>query len=299
MDLQQLRFLVTISKTLNFSKAAEELYISQPTLSHQIRRLEDELGVRLLERSTRNVELTPVGRECVNIAQQIVELSDRIMEIAQDESRRFAKRLNIGVLAVYPQLNISSVITEFQALHLNETVNIHFDWSIALMDRLLRKKTDVIISNVDIDRLEPAVREQLEIHPFIRDYLYLVVKDTNPLAEQETVPLEEVLSQRLFMPGRASSANQFFVKAVTTAGFRMPDFVECQSIMNAFNFVMAGSGACVLSRHVAESYLKEGMKLVRIVPEINTYTAIITRKELLDRPLVRGFIQFFLQRQNE
>ena len=62
MDLQQLRFLVAISKTLNFSKAAEELFISQPTLSYQIRRLEDELGVKLLERSTRNVELTPIGR---------------------------------------------------------------------------------------------------------------------------------------------------------------------------------------------------------------------------------------------
>ena len=80
MDLQQLRFLVKISQTLNFSKAAEELYISQPTLSHQIRRLEDELGVRLLERSTRNVELTPIGRECVNLAQQMVDLAETTRE---------------------------------------------------------------------------------------------------------------------------------------------------------------------------------------------------------------------------
>ena len=297
MDLQQLRFLVTVSKTLNFSKAAEELYISQPTLSHQIRRLEDELGVRLLERSTRNVELTAVGRQCVNLAEQIVELSDQIVQVTQDESRRFAKRLNIGVLAVYPQLNISSVITEFTALHLNETINIRFDWSAKLMERLLQKKTDVIISNVDIDGLENAVREQLEIHPFIADCLYLIVGENNPLAAQETVTLEQVLGQRLFMPGRTSSANMFLVKAVTSAGYQLPDFVECQSIMNAFNFVSTGSGASVLSGHVSESYMRPGMKKLRIVPEIATYTAVITRKELLKRPLVNEFIRFFLERQ--
>lgn len=298
MDLQQLRFLVKISQTLNFSKAAEEMFISQPTLSHQIRRLEEELGVRLLERSTRNVELTPIGRECVNLAQQMVELSDRIVEITQEESRRFSKRLNIGVLAIYPQFNISAIINDFQAAHLNETINIRFDWSSILMERLLRKKCDVIISNVDIDGMADAIKEQLDIHPFITDNLYLIVSDSNPLAKGDTVNLQQVLSQRLFLPGRTSSANQFFVKAVAASGYAMPDFVECQSIMSAFTFVMTG-GASVLSRHVAGSYMKEGMKMLKIVPEIKTYTAVITRKELLKRPLVKDFIQYFLSCHNK
>ena len=299
MDLQQLRFLVAISKTLNFSKAAEELFISQPTLSHQIRRLEDELGVKLLERSTRNVELTPIGRECVNLAQQMVELSDQILEITQEESRRFSNRLNIGVLAIYPQMNISAVINEFQATHLNEIIHIHFDWSVTLMERLMRKKNDVIISNIDREGLTKAVEEQLDIHPFITDNLYLVVSDSNPLAREEAVDLKQVLSQRLFMPGRTSSANQFFLKAVTSAGYQMPETVECQSIMSAFNFVMTGNGASVLSRHVAEAYIKPGMKMVKIVPEIQTFTAVVTRKELLKRPIVKEFIQFFLDQQKQ
>ena len=145
--------------------------------------------------------------------------------------------------------------------------------------------------------LENAVREQLEIHPFIADCLYLIVSENNPLAAQETVTLEQVLGQRLFMPGRTSSANMFLVKAVTSAGYQLPDFVECQSIMNAFNFVSTGSGASVLSGHVSESYMRPGMKKLRIVPEIATYTAVITRKELLKRPLVNEFIRFFLERQ--
>ncbi|MBQ9196023.1 MAG: LysR family transcriptional regulator [Clostridia bacterium] len=295
MDLQQLRYLVTISKTLNFSKAAEELFISQPTLSHQIRRLEEELGVRLLERSTRNVELTPIGRECVNLAERMVDLSDQIVQITQEESRRFSNRLNIGVLAVFPQVNISAVIAEFQVQHLNETIHMHFDWSTALMDRLQRKKVDVIISNIDMDTISNKMLEKLEIHPFLTDRLYLVVNESSPLAQRDTVGLEEVLSQQLFMPGQSSSANQFFVKAVTSAGYQMPEAMECPSITSVFNFVMAGNGASVLSKHVAQSYMKPGIKMVAIEPEIKSYVAIITRKELLKRTLVKEFIRFFLE----
>ncbi len=297
MELQQLRYLVAISETLNFTQAAEQLFISQPTLSHQIRRLEEELGVKLIERTTRNVNLTPIGRECVNLAQEIVERADRIAEITDEENRRSARRLNIGVLAVYPQMNISAVIAEFQAQHLNGTINMRFDWSAALMDRLSRRKTDIIISNLDPDALTGAQKEELDIHPFLYDKLYMIVGDRNPLAFRKRVTLEEVLGQKLFLPGRSSSANLFFVKAVAEAGWSMPPFTECPSIMSAFNFVAASDGASVMSSHVAASYIKDGMRLIEIEPEIRTCTAIVTRKELLRRPLVREFRDFFLEKQ--
>lgn len=87
MELQQLRYLVALSKTLNFSKAAEEMFISQPTLSQQIRKLEEELDVRLVERSTRNVAMTPHRAGGVKLAQQAVDASDRMIEITQEEQR--------------------------------------------------------------------------------------------------------------------------------------------------------------------------------------------------------------------
>lgn len=299
MDLQQLRFLVAVSKTLNFSKAADELFVSQPTLSYQIRRLEEELGVKLFERSTRNVSLTSIGLECVNLAQQIVDMTDRISEIAQEENRRSFRRLNIGVLAVYPQMNISTVITEFQAIHLDEIINMQFDWSMSLLDRLLRKKLDIIISNIDVDTLPPETSEQLDVHPFILDRMYLVASKKDPIAARKTVSLQEVLSRRLFMPGKASTPNLFFQKAVSDAGLQLPEITECQSLINAINFVVGGSGVAVLSGHVAKAYIKPGAKMIRIEPEIKSTTAVITRKELIKRPLVMEFIHYFLEHQEQ
>ena len=294
MELQQLRYLVALSKTLNFSKAAEEMFISQPTLSQQIRKLEEELDVRLVERSTRNVAMTPIGLACVKLAQQAVDASDRMIEITQEEQRHGQHKLNIGVLAVYPQLNISSVIAEFQSLHLTETINLHFGWSIDLLGRLLSKKSDIIITNLDKDQLSKAELESLDIHTFLNDRLYLIVGRDHPLAQRQTVGLAEVLSQRLFLPGARSSANLFFEKAVHAAGYQMPNFTECQSIMTALNFAKANHGASVFSRHVSESYVREGMRLIEITPTIWTWTAIVTRKEMLRHPLVHEFRNFFL-----
>ena len=295
MELQQLRYLVALSKTLNFSKAAEEMFISQPTLSQQIRKLEEELDVRLVERSTRNVAMTPIGLACVKLAQQAVDASDRMIEITQEEQRHGQHKLNIGVLAVYPQLNISSVIAEFQSLHLTETINLHFGWSIDLLGRLLSKKSDIIITNLDKDQLSKAELESLDIHTFLNDRLYLIVGQDHPLAQRQTVGLAEGLSQRLFLPGARSSANLVFEKAVHAAGYQMPNFTECQSIMTALNFAKANHGASVFSRHVSESYVREGMRLIEITPTIWTWTAIVTRKEMLRHPLVHEFRNFFLE----
>ena len=295
MELQQLRYLVALSKTLNFSKAAEEMFISQPTLSQQIRKLEEELDVRLVERATRNVAMTPIVLACVKLAQQAVDASDRMIEITQEEQRHGQHKLNIGVLAVYPQLNISSVIAEFQSLHLTETINLHFGWSIDLLGRLLSKKSDIIITNLDKDQLSKAELESLDIHTFLNDRLYLIVGQDHPLAQRQTVGLAEVLSQRLFLPGARSSANLFFEKAVHAAGYQMPNFTECQSIMTALNFAKANHGASVFSRHVSESYVREGMRLIEITPTIWTWTAIVTRKEMLRHPLVHEFRNFFLE----
>ncbi|MDO5377952.1 MAG: LysR family transcriptional regulator [Clostridia bacterium] len=299
MELQQLRYLVALSRTLNFSKAAEELFISQPTLSQQIRKLEEELGVKLIERSTRSVKMTPIGARCVDLAQQAVDAANRMQEITQEEKRRSSKKLNIGVLAVYPQLNISSIIAEYQALHLNETVNMYFGWSVDLLDRLRRKKSDVIITNLDEVQLSQAEIASWDIHPFLEDQLYLVVGENSPVYERKVVGMEEVLSQQLFMPGSRSSANIFFAKAIQNAGYGVPEFNECPSIMSTFNFVATGRGATVMSKHVSQPYLREGMKLISITPTIKTYTAIVLRKESLGRPVIREFRDFFLQRALE
>ena len=76
MDIRVLRYFLTVAREESFSKAAEALYLSQPTLSRQIREMEEELGVQLLIRTNRNVQLTPEGQRLRKRAQEIVDLMD-------------------------------------------------------------------------------------------------------------------------------------------------------------------------------------------------------------------------------
>lgn len=296
MDLQQLRYLLAVNRTLNFSKAADEMFISQPTLSHQIKKLEDELGVRLITRTTRSVAMTDVGRAVAEQAEQVIEATNRIIDITNEEKRSKSDRLNIGILAVYSQPNISLILAEFQSLHMAQTVSLHFSWSRDLIERLRRKKTDIIITNLNEALLSEEELKLFDVHIFLRDRMNVIVSERHPLAKQQYVSLEDITHNTLFLTGTASSAYNFLSDAFRRAGLSLPTFNDCTSIMSVLPFVASGQGITVLSTHVANAYMRGNVKMIPIEPEIPTSTAIVTLKGSLQRPIVREFRDFFLER---
>jgi len=98
MNLRDLKYLIAVAETHHFGKASERCYVSQPTLSGQIRKLEDELNVTLFERTNRSVEITEVGKEILSHARQIMEQADMIRQLAQLHQDPLAGSLRIGVI---------------------------------------------------------------------------------------------------------------------------------------------------------------------------------------------------------
>ena len=98
MNLRDLKYLVALADTRHFGKAAERCFISQPTLSAQIKKLEDYLGVALVERQPRNVALTPAGQEVVERARRVIRDTDDIVDLAQLSRDPLAGKLRIGLI---------------------------------------------------------------------------------------------------------------------------------------------------------------------------------------------------------
>lgn len=98
MNLRDLKYVIAVAETQHFGKAAERCFVSQPTLSGQIKKLEDELGVTIFERTNRSVEITPLGKDIVAHARQIVEQADVIQQLARAHQDPLAGPLRLGAI---------------------------------------------------------------------------------------------------------------------------------------------------------------------------------------------------------
>ena len=98
MNLRDLKYIIAVAETRHFGKAAERCFVSQPTLSGQIRKLEDELGVAIFERTNRSVEITPVGETIVAHARKMMEQADTHYQTAQAHQEPLAGPIRIGAI---------------------------------------------------------------------------------------------------------------------------------------------------------------------------------------------------------
>src|SRR5471032_1871236 len=124
MDLRHLRYFVAVAETLSFTKGAERLRLAQPSLTRQIRDLEEEIGVRLLDRTKQKVSLTDEGRSFLMDAKRVLNLAEEIVGSVQRLSRREVTALNIGYVAnlFYDLLPVT--LASFQRSYPTVSINL-------------------------------------------------------------------------------------------------------------------------------------------------------------------------------
>ena len=294
MEILQLRYFLTICKTLNFSRAAEELYISQPTLSQQIKRLERELNVQLFARSTRSVELTEVGRLCADYAAQAISAVDGIQTVAQEYRRKESRNISIGVLVIYPQMAISSAITEYQLTHPEIKTSLVFDWSVNLIEMLIKKKVDIVLCNTYANIEQLPEWDQLHVQVFQNDELLVVINKKHPLANRKVIDVRQLHTERIYFPNPKASVLLLLQQAAKLQGVQLPYIEECPSMTTLFNFVNAGLGISIMSKHVANAYMHSDIRCIPLSPVIPAQTAVFVRKKSLQRASIREFYEYFI-----
>jgi len=293
MELNQLRYLVKLGELQNFSKAAEELYITQPTLSQQISRLEQELGVKLFERSTRKVVLTDIGKICVSYAAAALENIDDVKSAAEKHRRREKSRLLVGMLNILPRMEIMNVISDFQEKHPEIIIEWNFGWSVDLIELLLQKKLDIVISNVTFEEKDD-LNSKLDIKPFFEDYLVAVVSKKNLLAERKGVGIKDIIQETFWVVDNHSSVKLGIENAILENGYPLPVFKECSSMGSVMKMVTSNLGISVMSSSVAKEYHIPTVKSVPILPKIKTTTAVMTVKDAKLSQKQACFKEYFL-----
>ncbi|MDE6464538.1 MAG: LysR family transcriptional regulator [Muribaculaceae bacterium] len=215
MELRQLKYFVRVAETLNFSEAARQLFITQSTLSQQIRQLEDELGAQLLHRSSHSVSLTESGAELLPCARETLRAGELCKARMADLNNMEAGTLDIGVTYSFGAILTETLVT-FMKRYPRIKLNIFYKPMAELMDMLRSREVDFVLA------FKPkAAMEGIESHILFQNSLSVIVSDSHALAGQQRVSLAELGAYDLALPARGLQARNYFDMIAGRDSFRI------------------------------------------------------------------------------
>jgi DNA-binding transcriptional LysR family regulator len=210
VDLQQMRYVIAVAQTRNFTRAAERCFVAQSALSHRVASLERELGVKLFARTSRRVELTPAGEAFLPAARQALEAADRAAAEAAAAVGMVRGRLAVGVIPTVAAIDIAAALKTFREHHPEVRISLRVAASDELTAQVAAGELDVAALGLPETDEPHGVRARL----LARDRHVAVVPDSHPLAGKTRVSLRR-LAEEVFVdfpagsPGRAQSDQAF------------------------------------------------------------------------------------------
>ncbi len=186
MTLIQLEYIIAVDTYRHFAKAAEKCFITQPTLSMQIQKLEDALGVLIFDRSKHPIMPTEIGQSIINQARIIISETKKIQEIIDNEKQELVGDIRIGIIPTLSPYLIPLFITNFVKKY--PKVNVHIEE--LLTDQIIEKlKNDT----VDIGLFVTPVKESGLIEkPLFYEEFYAYVASNHPLFDQKTIKTSDI-----------------------------------------------------------------------------------------------------------
>jgi len=193
MEMNQLRYVVALARTGNFSRAAEQCNVSQPSLSQQIQKLEDELGERLFDRMNRQTKLTSHGEALFRRAIVILEEADMAVREASEAKGLISGSCTIGILPTIAPYFLPESIVLFARKYPGVEIVVQEDTTAQLLKLLLAYEIDFAIAS------HPIQDRRLEIKELFAEELLLALPPGHPLTRQRTVPASALKRERLIV----------------------------------------------------------------------------------------------------
>jgi len=201
MELQQMRYVVAVAETSSFTRAAERCLVVQSALSHQIARLERELGARLFERTSRRVRLTPAGEAFLPAARQCLDAAERATAEVAAAVGEVRGRLSVGLIPTVTAVDIPNALREFRRRHPHVRISLRVGASDDLVEQVRQGTLDVAFLG-----LPTTARPQgVAAHELARGRLVAVVAPDHPLVGEPAVDLRR-LSAEVFVDFPAGTA---------------------------------------------------------------------------------------------
>jgi LysR family hydrogen peroxide-inducible transcriptional activator len=240
MNLRDLEYLIALDDLRHFRKAAEKCYVSQPTLSGQLKKLEQELGVQLVERTRHKVFLTPVGREIVQKARQILREVNYIQTLAQLAGDPLRGPLRLGLIPTLGPYLLPLIIPAIRQSLPGLELYLHEIQTADLLQRLARGELDAGLLAL------PVEAEQLEIRPLFEEHFLLAVPEDHALARKPKVKLRELAQESILLLDDGHCLREQALDVCSLAGASEKANFRGTSLETLKHMVSAGNGMTLM-----------------------------------------------------
>jgi DNA-binding transcriptional LysR family regulator len=246
-----------VAQHLNFSRAAEELLLTQPAITQQIKALEDEFGVPLFDRGGGHIALTAGGKALLPFAERMKELSDEAFAAVAQAFGQHAGELALGASQTIGQY----LVAAFRRANPKVRVTARSGNTDEMLEALLGREIQLALIE------GPERRKDLHIEPFMEDHMVLVVPATHEWANHD-IKVEDLKSEPLLMREFGSGSRRVVEQALSKAGVKTKDLMvsmELDSTEGLLSAVEAGLGITFVSRWAVRNQLSLGtLKIARV-----------------------------------
>ncbi|MGD8998976.1 MAG: LysR substrate-binding domain-containing protein [Granulosicoccaceae bacterium] len=193
MNLRDLKYIIAVAETHHFGKAAERCFVSQPTLSGQIKKLEEELGVAIFERTSRTVEITPVGEAILTHARQIMEQADAIEQLARAQQDPLAGPLRIGAIPTLSPYLMPLILAPLKKLHPQMQLVLSEELTDTLLTRLRNHEIDAALLAT------PVEEQDLESLPLFDEPFWVAYPRKHAFYAKEKITRRDLDRENLLL----------------------------------------------------------------------------------------------------
>lgn len=272
MEIHQLQYIVEVAKQKSFTKAADVICVGQSTLSHQIAKLEDEIGMKLFERNCRIVKLTEAGTEFIQYARRLLSELEGAKQCMQAYSGLLRGTLRLGVIGALEIIDFSAMMANFHQLHPNLKLDIVQEGSRRLLEMLQANEIEVAFVTMS----EKREYGECRFFHLAYDEIVLATSLHHPLAKKKIIDLAEAANEKFIVHPSTQSIYDLSIAACRKAGF-FPDIV-CHSshFPTSLSLISAGMGVSFYPMEIVKAR-PDQLSVVRLREPFRKDICMVTR----------------------
>lgn len=286
MEIRVLRYFWTIAEASSVSKAAEQLHITQPTLSRQLKELESELGTELFTREKNRLKLTEAGLFLKSRAEEILALTQRTAQEFEDRKKDlFSGNIAVGCVEADNSDTLSMMLENFVADYPEVTFNIFTATGDDILDRLDKGLIDmaILLEPVDTEKYHKIVLPRTERWG-------LLVSKTSFLAEEESITPDNIIGAPLIVSARPA-IRELLDTWVGEQSSQLKVVGNMNLLFNIISLVERQLGAALTIEGATTGRIGEKTKFIPFKPEVKTNCVMVWRKDRVITPAANEFLK--------